>query len=141
MVMTTLYVLHWFAAMLIALQSIDRIFQCPLRKKGLCIKARLSMALKGVAWMFMAIAALGAMAGPMFRGVPLGDFPANLINPLPSLAEIFLFIGFATLIVRSWVNEALACKRAKSGERCPAMAPTNAKKNPVKSHIHTGAEA
>lgn len=118
----TLYVIHWVSALFIALQSSDRLFQCPLMQPGLCFKQRLSMAMKGIAWALMAFAAMGALVAPMLRGMQLPGLYGLLVNPAPSLGEIGMFAGFAVLIVRSWVMEAGRCKRDKCSKASAAQA-------------------
>lgn len=146
----TLYVIHWVSALVIAVQASDRIFQCPLRQPGLCFKQRLSMALKGIAWALMAFAAMGALVAPMLRGMQLPGLYGLLVNPLPSLGEIGMFFGFAVLVVRSWVMDAVRCKQAKceqapTGQRQPVPA-TSGQRRPAPAehaprvHAHLGGE-
>lgn len=114
--LTTLYVLHWVAALVIALQSIDRIFQCPLMERGVSPSERLYRALKGIAWAFMALASFGVLAAPFLHSAGMHGLLLVLVNQPPNVSEVGVYLGFALLILRSWICEFCAIRSAKSKE-------------------------
>ena len=114
--LTTLYVLHWVAAFVIALQSSDRIFQCPLMERGIAPMERFYRAIKGIAWAVMAFASFGVLAAPFFRWTGFHGISLALVNQPPNISEVGIYTGFALLILRSWIRE-FATIKAQSRPR------------------------
>lgn len=73
-----------------ALNKLERTAPC---RRGLTRHQRLLAWLKAVAWVQLAFAGGGALVGSFFGEAP------------PTLRELFLFGGFATLIIRTRFKE------------------------------------
>lgn len=114
--LTTIYVLHWIAALVIAVQSTDRLFQCPLMERGIKPIDRFYRAIKGAAWACMAFASFGVLAAPFFSATGFHGVTLILVNQPPNVSEVGIYVGFALLIVRSWVREFMTIK-AESAAR------------------------
>lgn len=113
--MTTLYVLHWVSALIIVIESVDKLHQCQGRfvdAKG--CPALVLVILKGIAWIVMASASAGVLVSPFFRVNGQQVAYSVFVNPLPSLGECGVYLGFAVLVVRSWIKGLIAeINRAK----------------------------
>lgn len=124
--LTTIYVLHWVAALVIALQSTDRIFQCPLMERGIKPMERFYRALKGIAWACMAFASFGVLAAPFFRASGFPSLSLMLVNQPPNVSEVGMYVGFALLVVRSWGREFAAIRATHVRQINPVNSGINA---------------
>lgn len=88
-----LSVLHWLAALVIVAEALNKAERTNPWAKGLTRREQTSEWLKAAAWILLALGAGGVLVSP-------------LLDPdLRPLADIFIALGFATLIVRTRVKE------------------------------------
>lgn len=105
--MSALQVLHILAGLVVLAEALNKLERTDPLASGLSLRARLCEAMKGLAWISLALGAGGALVSPVLLG--LGWQPGH-ISPLlrlerPTLAEVAVLLGFAVLIVRTRVKE------------------------------------
>lgn len=82
-------IIYWLAAVIIVAEALNKLERtCPLRR-GLTLRQRITEILKAAAWLTLAAGGISTFAKPT----------------APTLSELCLALGFATLIVRTRVKE------------------------------------
>lgn len=107
MITVVLQVLHILAGLVVVVEAANKLERCDPLAKGLSVHARLVDGLKALAWFLLALGAGGAIAGPVFLSL---GYETSYLGDLmrmehPTLAEIFVLVGFAVLIVRTRLKE------------------------------------
>ena len=117
----SLTVLHWLSAVLILLEGLNKMEQCNLLKSDRTLTQKVSFWAKAAAWMAITLACAGVAIAPLLRGINSPEFSDVWVVPMPSLSECSLFIGFATLIVRSWIVSMWNYRRYRTFDKRIAM--------------------
>lgn len=94
--MSILDLLHWLAALIVLAEGLNKLERVNLFCAGSTPRERCSDVLKVVAWMLLSLGSAGAVVGPFLPA--LGPFS-------PGLGEVLVMVGFATLVVRTRVEE------------------------------------
>ena len=103
---TAVQVIHWLAAFVVMAEALNKLERTAPFAPGLAPRTRLVDGLKALAWMLLALGAGGALIGPLLE--PWGISTSSrqsLAHIAPSLSEMCVMVGFATLIVRTRVKE------------------------------------
>lgn len=85
--------LHWLAGALVLAEALNKLQRSAPCASGLSPQARLTVWLKVLAWLLLAVGGAGAMVTPLLHLQP------------PSLQDVCVMLGFAALIVRTRVKE------------------------------------
>lgn len=101
-----LSILHWIAGFVVFAEALNKLERCAPLAKGLRPRERLTDALKALAWLMLAMGAAGALITPTMTFFHIEVEPHRfLFHPKPSLDDVLILAGFATLIVRTRVKE------------------------------------
>lgn len=102
-----LQILHIAAGLVVLAEALNKLERCHPLAPGLSPRDRLVDSLKAAAWFLLALGAGGAVAGPLLLagGVQAQQAAELLRLERPTLAEVLVLAGFATLIVRTRVKE------------------------------------
>lgn len=104
---TFMQMVHALAGLIVVAEALNKLERTDLLCRAAGTRQRIVDALKAIAWMLLALGAAGSMAAPVLlaMGVPpdAGGQLARLERP--TLAEVLVLAGFATLIVRTRVKE------------------------------------
>lgn len=87
--------LHWFAALLVFAEALNKLERTDPLAAGLHARMRLVLFLKAIAWMLLATGAMGSLITPLLH------------LPAPTLQDACVMAGFAVLIVRSRLKESV----------------------------------
>lgn len=99
-------IVHWLAGFIVLAEALNKLERVTPFACGLSARQRVVDGLKALAWLLLAMGSAGAIATPFLA--PLGvAAPASqwLLHQSPSLAEVFVLLGFAVLIVRTRIKE------------------------------------
>lgn len=104
---TTLQILHALAGLVVVAEAINKLERTSVLQRGMTARERCTECLKAIAWFLLALGAAGSMAAPVLLAM---GFPPDAGGHLarlerPTLAEVLVLTGFATLIVRTRVKE------------------------------------
>lgn len=104
---TALQILHAIAGFIVVAEALNKLERIDILHPSLCTRQRLVDAIKAIAWMLLALGAAGSLAAPVLLalGVPPGTGGSLARLERPTLAEVLVLAGFATLIVRTRVKE------------------------------------
>ncbi|MCB4365396.1 hypothetical protein KIH07_16760 [Hydrogenophaga taeniospiralis] len=105
---TTLQIVHALSTLVVLAEALNKLERAQPLACGLSPRERLVDALKAAAWLLLALGAAGSLAAPVLLalGLPAGDAVGMLARlERPTLAEVLVLSGFATLIVRTRVKE------------------------------------
>lgn len=102
-----LQVLHIVSGLIVLAEALNKLERCHPLTSGLSVRERWVDGLKAAAWFLLALGAGGAVAAPMLLagGVQAQQAAELLRLERPTLAEVLVLAGFATLIVRTRVKE------------------------------------
>lgn len=103
----TLQVVHALAGLVVVAEALNKLERTDILARGIGARERCVAVLKAIAWMLLALGAAGSLAAPVLlaMGVP-GDAGSTLARlERPTLAEVLVLSGFATLIIRTRVKE------------------------------------
>lgn len=104
---TLLQALHVLAGLIVLAEALNKLERCAPFAPDLSARQRVVDSLKAAAWFLLALGAGGAVAGPLLLagGVQAQQAAELLRLERPTLAEVLVLAGFATLIVRTRVKE------------------------------------
>lgn len=104
---TFMQLVHALAGFIVVAEALNKLERTNILCASISPRQRVVDALKALAWILLALGAAGSMAAPVLlaMGVPpeAGGQLARLERP--TLAEVLVLTGFATLIVRTRVKE------------------------------------
>jgi hypothetical protein len=104
---TALQILHALAGLIVVAEALNKLERTDILLPGRSVRQCCVDALKAIAWMLLALGAAGSLAAPVLLalGVPpdTGGMLARLERP--TLAEVLVLTGFATLVIRTRVKE------------------------------------
>lgn len=91
-----LLLLHWVAGLVVLAEALNKLERLDFQWRGQGCWARAALLLKLLAWVVLAVAGAGAVAGPFIGS----------IRPQPD--HVAALAGFAILIIRTRVKDELA---------------------------------
>lgn len=102
-----LQVLHVLAGLVVLAEALNKLERTDPLARGLSARERCVDALKALAWGLLALGAAGSLAAPVLLALGFQPEAGGHIARLerPTLAEVSVLAGFATLIVRTRVKE------------------------------------
>lgn len=102
-------ILHVVAGLIVLAEALNKLERCHLFKPGLSRLERLAETLKALAWLLLALGAGGAIAGPLMLaiGADMDWLPRVIRIEWPTLDQVATMVGFAVLVVRTRVKEAI----------------------------------
>lgn len=108
--MTALQFLHVVAGLIVLAEALNKLERTAPFARGLTARQRLMEGLKALAWTLFALGAGGALASPLVQPVSLDPgapmrLLGYLLQPVPSLADVCVLSGFATLIIRTRIKD------------------------------------
>lgn len=103
---TLIQTVHWVAGFIVLAEALNKLERTNPCACMLSMRERITETLKGIAWLFLAMGAGGAVATPalLWLGVQSADAPLLRLESA-TLAETSVLFGFAVLIVRTRVKE------------------------------------
>ena len=100
--------IHWFAGFVVLAEALNKLERTAPFAPGMSARARVVDGLKALAWALLALGAAGAVATPLLAAMGVSFDGQNSVNHAsPSFAETAVLVGFAVLVVRTRVKEAL----------------------------------
>lgn len=90
---TALLILHWVAGFIVLAEALNKLERTAPCAAGLTPRERVTVWLKGFAWLLLGLGGAGALITPL---LPLER---------PTLQDVCVMLGFAVLIVRTRVKE------------------------------------
>ncbi len=103
-------VVHWVAAIIVLAEALNKLERsCPLRH-GLALKMRLVECLKTSGWFALAVGSGAAVFAPLL-------VPGSYLELLRPLTDTAVVIGFALLIIRTRVREALTPRQRRNNDK------------------------
>lgn len=102
-------IVHMLAALVVLAEALNKLERCDLLGAGLAPLERTAETLKALAWLLLALGAGGALAGPVLlaMGASVDWLPRVMRLEDPTLDQVATMTGFAFLVVRTRVKEAL----------------------------------
>jgi hypothetical protein len=102
-------ILHVVAGLIVLAEALNKLERCHLFAPDLSRLERLAEALKALAWLLLALGAGGAIAGPLMlaMGADMDWLPRVIRIESPTLDQVATMVGFAVLVVRTRVKEAI----------------------------------
>lgn len=102
-------ILHVIAGLIVLAEALNKLERCHLLASGMTRLERTAEALKALAWMLLALGAGGALAGPVLlaMGAEMSWLPRVIRVESPTLDQVATMVGFAVLVVRTRVKEAI----------------------------------
>lgn len=104
--------LHWLAGVVVLAEALNKLERaCPLTP-GLTRRMRLVVWLKTLGWTALAIGSGAAVFLPLLAG-------GGYLQWLRPMTDTAVLIGFALLIIRTRVREALMPQARRQGDKTP----------------------
>lgn len=102
-----LQILHWLAGFIVLAEALNKLERTAPFAPGLSAHKRVVDGLKAIAWTLLALGAGGAVATPalLAMGMQADSYEVFMHLEAPTLAEVLVLAGFATLIIRTRVKE------------------------------------
>ena len=88
-----LQALHWLAGLVVLAEALNKLQRSAPCARGLSRQVRITVWLKVVAWLLLAVGGAGALITPLMHLQP------------PTLQDACVMLGFAVLIIRTRVKE------------------------------------
>lgn len=85
--------MHWLAGLIVFAEAMNKLERTDPLAKGLCLRARLVVWLKVIAWLLLGVGAGGALITPLLH------------LDRPTLQDACVILGFAVLIIRTRLKE------------------------------------
>lgn len=104
---TVLQIVHAIAGLIVVAEALNKLERTNLISRGISNRQRAAEALKALAWILLALGAAGSLAAPVLLAIGVPADAGGVLSRLerPTLAEVLVLAGFATLIVRTRVKE------------------------------------
>jgi hypothetical protein len=105
--MAALQALHMLAGFIVLAEALNKLERTAPFAAGLSMHRRVVDGLKALAWLLLALGAGGALAAPVLLALGVHPDPSMPFARLekPTVAEVLVLTGFATLIVRTRIKE------------------------------------